>query len=56
MTKLIVKSIILIIFSITILHFSNNLEYTESEIEWCQKSLPFLPIAICAKRVWELYH
>ena len=56
MTKLIVIPIIFIIISMAILHFSNNLEYTETEIEWCQKSLPFLPIAICAKRVWELYH
>jgi hypothetical protein len=55
MTKLILKSIVFIIFSMAILHFSNNLEYTEAGIEWCQKSLSFMPIEICSKRVWVLY-
>ena len=56
MRKLIVVSFIFIISSMLILHLSNDLEYTKAEIEWCQMSIPFLPIEICAQRIWVLYH
>jgi hypothetical protein len=56
MRKLTVISFIFIISNMAILHLSNDLENTEAENEWCQKSFPFLPIEICVQRVWVLYH
>jgi hypothetical protein len=56
MIKLIVISFIFIISNMAILLLSKDLENTDAEIEWCQKSLPFLPIEICVQRVWVLYH
>ena len=56
MKKFIVISLIVIISSTAILHLSNDLENTEAEIKWCQKSFPFLPIQLCVQRAWVLYH
>jgi len=56
MRKLTIVYFIFIIFSVAILHLTNDTEYTEAEIKWCQKSFPFLPIELCVQRVWLLYH
>ena len=49
MKKLIQIIFIIILFIIVALYFFDDLEYTESEKEWCKEHRPLLPISICAK-------
>jgi len=49
MKKLIQIIFIIILFIIVALYFLDDLEYTESEKEWCKENRPLLPIQMCAK-------
>ena len=49
MKKLIQTILIVILFVIVALYFLDDLEYTESEREWCKEHRPLMPISICAE-------
>ena len=49
MKKLIQTILIVILFVIVALYFLEDLEYTESEKEWCKENRPLLHIQMCAK-------
>lgn len=40
---------IVIIFIIVALYFLDDLEYTETEKDWCKEHRSLLPIEMCAK-------